>query len=402
MKYHFPAFDGLVYQQILDLIADKKEFSVSESADSDFVFINYQVIFVDTFPPVETDSHALLRELRGICFNKKTGQCISRPYHKFFNMNEREETQEHNINIEHYDVLQKLDGSMIRPLPIRIKEGDDYVFRLATKAGITDVAMNAETFIADKTKYYMFFAYCYRYGMTPIFEWCSRQNKIVVDYPKDNLILTGMRFITSGSYIPYPTMLKYAQTFDIPCVQVYDIANVKEYISTLQDDEGVVLRHKLNGHMVKVKCDWYLTRHRAIDLLSQEKDIIKLIVEEQLDDLLPTVPVDVQDKLKAFQDKINHGMINAANTIAIAFTKLRSLPGADDKRTFAVKYVQALPSDLHDKFSKYLYRAHGSQQNWNMAETVLLPIIKKEVLDGCTSSTKLYRIRHLIGNAEWI
>ena len=50
-------------------------------------------------------------------FDKLTGKCINRPFHKFFNINgELEECSSKNIKLkdkEHY-WLEKLDGSMVR------------------------------------------------------------------------------------------------------------------------------------------------------------------------------------------------------------------------------------------------------------------------------------------------
>jgi hypothetical protein len=37
--------------------------------------------------------------------------------------------------------------------------------------------------------------------MTPIFEWCSRNQRIVVDYPEDMLVLTAVRDNIEGVYI---------------------------------------------------------------------------------------------------------------------------------------------------------------------------------------------------------
>jgi len=157
------------------------------------------------------------RECRGLIFDTATGKLLSRPYHKFFNVGEREETAINKINLyEPHVVLEKLDGSMIRPIPT--KEG----FRLATKAGITDVAMNAEVFIADKTNYRQFILEMIDDRKTAIFEWCSRKNRVVVDYPEDQLILTGIRDKENGNYVPYYKMASIASYANIPVVKAAD------------------------------------------------------------------------------------------------------------------------------------------------------------------------------------
>ena len=212
MNYTFPEINHI--DDVIPHIEDRPEFKVMNKGW--YTVINYMVAFEDTFSLIRERSHYNMwvrRECRGLIFNTATGELISRPYHKFFNVGERDETQYGNINwnMPHV-ILEKLDGSMIRPIPTL--EG----FRLGTKAGITDVAMNAEVFIGDKPQYGTFIRAMIEGGMTPILEWCSRKNRIVVDYPEDQLILTGIRNLTKGNYLPYFNMVELASHYDIPYV----------------------------------------------------------------------------------------------------------------------------------------------------------------------------------------
>ena len=140
-----------------------------------------------------------------------------------------------------------------------------YGFRLVSKAGVTSVAMNAEVFIADKPHYGTFIRKCIQKGTTPLFEFCSRKNRIVVDYPEDNLILTGMRYNHTGSYLTYAVMKSYASAWNIPVVKAVDglaVQNIELFVKQVRewdDGEGVVLRFD-NGHMCKVKSADYVLR----------------------------------------------------------------------------------------------------------------------------------------------
>ena len=171
MNYDFPEINHI--DDVIPHIEDWQEFKVMEK--DWYTVINYMVAFDETFSLVRERSHhnmKIRRECRGLIFDTATGKLISRPYHKFFNVGEREETAINKVNLyEPHVVLEKLDGSMIRPIPT--KEG----FRLATKAGVTDVAMNAEVFIADKTNYREFILELIDDRKTPIFEWFSRKNQ---------------------------------------------------------------------------------------------------------------------------------------------------------------------------------------------------------------------------------
>ena len=205
MNYTFPTITNI--NDVLPHIEGREEFRVFDKEW--YTVVNYMVNLEDTFPSITVAGgsakmraaraleNAMRRECRGLIFDKE-GNLISRPYHKFFNIGEKQETHQNKVNLnDPHVILEKLDGSMIRPIPT--KEG----FRLATKAGVTDVAMNAETFIADKPQYSELINYCIENNLTPIFEWVSRKNRIVVDYPEENLILTAVRHNTTGEYLPY-------------------------------------------------------------------------------------------------------------------------------------------------------------------------------------------------------
>lgn len=171
-NYKFPIITDI--EQVRSAIANKEEFY--EADKGDHIIFNYTVNFDKTFPEVETEEDAILRECRGIIFDKATGKIIRRPWHKFFNINEKVETRAINLDwSKPYRVFEKLDGSMIAPYKI----GDKVL--IGTKMGETEVAKNAENFILGNSSYQDFINYCLERNITPIFEWCSRKNRIVVD-----------------------------------------------------------------------------------------------------------------------------------------------------------------------------------------------------------------------------
>ena len=98
MFYDFPEIKTI--QDVLPHIEGRDEFKVIEK--DWYTVINYAVAFEDTFSLIRERSHhnmKIRRECRGLIFDTTTGQLISRPYHKFFNAGEREETQLNKINL---------------------------------------------------------------------------------------------------------------------------------------------------------------------------------------------------------------------------------------------------------------------------------------------------------------
>lgn len=208
MFYKFPHIEHI--DQVLPAIEGSTEFIVAERGD--FKVINYLVNMPDTFPPMHTAGgsakmreqamlhKAIRRECRGLIFCSNTGRILRRPLFKFFNINERDETSLKNLDFTlPHKVYTKLDGSMISPFEVGYKSG---VVRFGTKMGITEVSKQAEDFIMKNSRYMSFSMWCIENDITPIYEWTSRKNRIVIDYPEDNLILIACRHMITGEFFP--------------------------------------------------------------------------------------------------------------------------------------------------------------------------------------------------------
>jgi RNA ligase len=386
ITYDFPYITHI--NDVLPHISGKDEFRVMEK--DWYTVINYAVAFEETFKWDHNDpvGSAVRRECRGLIFNTETGNLISHPYHKFFNAGEKEETQLHKINLyEPHVVLEKLDGSMIRPIPT--PEG----FRLGTKAGITDVAMNAEVFVADKPHYARFIHKCLLINVNPIFEWCSRKNRVVIDYPEDNLILTAMRYNDTGFYLDYEVMKNYADAWSIPVVQAVDglaVQNIELFVKQVREwetEEGVVVRFD-NGHMCKVKADDYVLRHKSKDSISQEKNVLQTILDDAVDDLVPLLAPDDAERLQRFQNAFWACLEDVACDLADLFvTGNTKYP---DKKDFAVEFVQKI---LIPKYAPIMYAmkaGKGSQE-------VLIEQIRKSL----GSQQKIDTARWMFGGIDW-
>lgn len=387
MNYEFPVINNL--KEVVHHIGDWEEFKVMEK--DWYTVVNYVVAFEETFSFVPRRSvlnAKIRRECRGLIFDTSTGNLISRPYHKFFNVGEREETQLDKIDLtKPHIVLEKLDGSMIRPIPT--KEG----FRLATKAGITEVAMNAEVFIADKPEYADFISLMiYNVGATPIFEWVSRKNRIVVDYPDDQLILTAIRDNISGKYLPYETLVGWGSYYNIPVVKSIagnetDITRVVEHIRKWDDGEGVVIRFE-DGHMVKIKADDYVLRHKSKDAINQEKNVIETIITDAVDDLIPLLTPEDADRIRKFEKAFWLSIDDLAFEMAELFVKGNT--EYPDKKDFAVEFVQKQVKGIH---APIMYAIKGGKG----AKDVIIGMISKSL----STQTKIDQSRWLFGGLKW-
>ena len=293
MNYTFPIIRHI--DDVLPHIEGRDEFVVAERDDYDV--INYVVAMQDTFDMADRDDlgGAVRRECRGLIFYKD-GTLMSRPFHKFFNVNEREETQAHDfVMTQNHVVMEKMDGSMIRPVLC-----GDYL-RLGTKMGVTEVAMKAEAWLAGQDPALKaWLRKCVEDGVTPLFEWCSRDNQIVLDYARDDLVYLGTRDNATGAYVmdtscPFTVVPQYGSV-DVSLDDYVERQRVAE------EREGDIIRFA-DGHMVKIKNDWYVRIHKALDRIRFDRNIVKLILHQEVDDLLPLLPTGDADRVREFERK---------------------------------------------------------------------------------------------------
>jgi RNA ligase len=383
MNYDFPQIKTI--DDVLPHISGREEFLVMEKEG--YTVIKYVVAFEDTFQWDSNDpvGSAIRRECRGITFDAE-GNLICRKYHKFFNVGEKEETQLNKINLyEPHIVLEKLDGSCVIPQP----SPDGFV--LTTKSGVTDISQQAEVFISDKPHYAKFIHSMFDGKLTPIFEWVSRKNRIVVDYENDNLILTAIRNTEMGNYLPYFNMLDLAEHWNIPVVQAVDglaVQNIELFVKQIrewEDSEGVVLRFD-TGHMVKIKSDQYVLRHKTKDAINQEKNVISIILNDDVDDLIPLLTPEDATRIQEFQHAFWLSFEDVAGEIYDLYRQIDKGQSQKDFALFAVSSV--LPH-----YQPFMFKLRKGFP----IKDLLIEQIRKSL----SSQTKIDAARWMWGNLDW-
>lgn len=301
MRYQFPEIRTI--DDVLPHLEGRKEFVVANRGDH--TIINYAVAFADTFPEVVSLREAVLRECRGITFRNSDGAIIRRPYHKFFNVGERDETRPDVIDElmdETAVSLEKMDGSMISPFCVSRFDVTESNLRWGTKMGVTDVAEFVTPFLKKNPNYVDFARVAVEGGFTPIFEFCSRKNRIVVDYPEDRLTLTAVRNMVTGIYVGYEGLVDLAEAWGIEVVQPLT------FDKSARDVEGVVIRLR-EGHMAKMKAESYLRIHKAKDKINVEKNTVDAILAGEMDDILPELGQEDRDKVKNLEVALHQFLV---------------------------------------------------------------------------------------------
>ena len=386
--YTFPHIRHI--DDVLPYLADRPEFRVTER--DWYTVVGYKVMGPDTFTHETDYGTRVLRECRGLVFETETGRILSRPLHKIFNAGQIAETELGEIDVSaSHVVLNKLDGSMIRTIPT--PEGE---FRLGTKAGITDTSLRAEDYVSAQPDYVKFIRMCIKAGYTPVFEWCSRQDRIVVDYgPEDTLTLLALRDTVSGEYMSYHAHADYGRYWGIrvvDAVRVDRISDIEDFVAGVRESvgrEGVVLRYE-DGHMVKIKSDDYVMRHRAVDGLRTERDALRVVLDDTVDDLIPILPRADAERLVNYQRDVSLALDTTERIVSELFAD--GVARYPDKRNFATRFVQN-HHDVNPAYAPILYAMYGGQN----PRSVLTDLLSKSL----GSETRFEGVRWIVEGSAW-
>ena len=215
---------------------------------------------------------------RGLIVDTDTGEVLARPFRKFFNLNTgfRPETQEENLPVYRPRVLEKLDGSL----------GIFYTYAgmsyIATRGSFaSDQAKWATEWYTDyKTEYFRSHVECHpgpsgHYqltwpeGYTPLFEIIYKENRIVVSYEYEGLVLLGLVNIEDGTELPPEIVSEWGKRNGLRVAEEYvdfDLGKCKAFAAP--NREGFVLQYWSSDTKtvlrLKIKTDDYVRLHKVI------------------------------------------------------------------------------------------------------------------------------------------
>ena len=343
MIYDFPVIER--FDDVLPHIEGRPEFSVLNR--DGYLFVNYNVIEEKTFDLTEPGG-AIRREMRGIAFEADTGRIASRCFQKFFNYRERKETQAENIDwSQGYTPLEKLDGSMVRPLVI------DGQLVLTTKRGLSDASMDATNWMREQgAALHAALRKAYDAGVTPIMEWVGPSNQIVVKYSNPRLVLLAVRDNRTGAYLE--------DDFGIPLDRVQEHprwaswpGSFDEKIDRLRQEEGeegIVVRFP-GGGMMKAKNAWYSRIHYILSEIygaGYKRHVVQLILDEQLDDVMPFLHGEKRKMVQDFERDFWHGFHDASARVANLVKQARASHGQDQK-AIATQFAPSIEDPMDKK-----------------------------------------------------
>tara|TARA_B100000745_G_C20142153_1_gene391610 strand:- start:1418 stop:2188 length:771 start_codon:yes stop_codon:yes gene_type:complete len=232
-------------------------------------------------------------------------------------------------------------------------------------------------------------------GLSPIFEYVAPDNKIVVEYEKENLILTGFRNRHHGNYAQPSMMENFAGSSNVPFVNpafdpVSDGVDFHNFLRDLKDDrEGVVIRFT-DGHMLKIKTEKYALVHRSKNFMN-DKDVVTGIVHGTLDDIKPYLVEDDRKAVERFEVDFWNGVNDTIQKLMQSVKEIQ--------KQFKTPKEFALAEDppFYDQRLKGLIFTLAFKDLNDDSETLardgIVNVLKKNVGSG----PKIDQVRHLFG-----
>jgi hypothetical protein len=219
------------------------------------------------------------------------GNVVARPFKKFFNIEEGKHTP-----TSEFEVYEKMDGS----LGILFNYKGEWVF--ATRGSFTSEQSVKGFEMLQKYDYQKLHT-----DYTYLFEIIYQENRIVVDYPFEGLILLGMIETNTGYEVDLHgegvdvRLKNLIYNLEFKVVKKYD--GIEDYtkLKSLIDNnaEGFVVRFS-NGDRMKIKGEEYLRLHKIMPSVSTTGIWEMLSNGDDVNELLKDVPDEFYKKIQNY------------------------------------------------------------------------------------------------------
>jgi len=214
--------------------------------------------------------------MRGITFRSDTKELLALPLHKFWNLNENEFVTDkifENKKILH--VSEKYDGSLVYFFMLNNK-----LFCKTKLNCYAEQACWAMDIVNKKSDLKDFIVKQISSGFTPMFEFISPRNQIVVLYSREELKYICSRSMNTGLY----DFCDYG----LESVDKYSFTDVEKIMSAINSSdknrEGFVVVFE-DHSMIKIKTTDYFNLHKIRENIYNENTLAEMILSEKLDDV---------------------------------------------------------------------------------------------------------------------
>ena len=299
------------YEQCVEMcsVADSPFYETKLTVDGYPVSVfNYRLAQSKDFDlPIPEKPEVKGHEMRGITFVfNKDGSLFNRYLllEKFFNLNQVAQSMYSVVkNYKIKFINNKEDGSIAS----FVKLPNGKVLGKSKMGFDNDQAVGINRVYKTNPHVKSFVDWCLNNNISPIFEYVSPDNRIVLRYPGQELILLRLRDNKTGRHIDIRDHLDKVKDIRIAPFEddVKDLDHLIELTATQVDKEGSIVTCEDEfgrDFFFKIKTPWYIERHGLLtEDIYREHIIIGYILDDKIDDILGQIP---QDEKEA-HDRIN-------------------------------------------------------------------------------------------------
>jgi len=272
------------------------------------------------------ERYPLLLDCRGTVVTAG-GEVAAKGFKKFFNAGERPDTRLDALAmLGAPEVTHKLDGSMCVLYPYA---GG---YRMTTRGSFTSSQAARATEIWDE-RYATTLTGLLDRELTYIFELVGPENRIVVAYEREGLILIGLIVTSTGQELSYADVEREARRLGLPHVEEEPLRGDWQALmrEVRPNFEGFVLFWPAHNLRVKVKLEDYVRLHRIISGLSERVVWEHLRAGTGLDTVREVVPEEMRPWLDATAVGLGarHATLVAAVERVVALVRAAGLDPAD-------------------------------------------------------------------------
>jgi RNA ligase len=348
-------------EEALKTLEGREEFMVKR--DDGLVILDYLITFPDTF-------EGLRRNFRGVTFNETSGEIVSLPLHKFFNVGQTEETQFHALQHCTATIYEKLDGSMIH---FYVHPGRGELLASTRKSSSTSQALAALK-IAKSQNMESKILESINEGWTPIFEYVAANNQIVVEYDHPRLVYLISRNRKTGEY-----RFEEDRFVDVANRYVFEFAKIDEMMDRTEF-EGYVC-HLDNGMIVKKKTEWYLERHRCVDMTMRPKyRLYEAVYNGVMDDIIPIAPDRLRPRLEEVYRAAQQDFLDESRRLEALAVECRVYAVGEGEREQRKGYALHVQANHKDDMSVLMLLYQGRDFT-GLLQEILVEGYKKKYPD---------------------
>ncbi len=250
-------------------------------------------------------------QARGLILDGQ-GTIVARPFTKFFNYQDYQNSEMGELPREEYRIYEKLDGS----LGILYKLNGRPC--LATRGSfVSDQAVTGTKILQER-----YGSYDFEGGKTYLFEIIYPENRIVVDYKgRSDVVLLAIINTETGQ------TLDLDGDYPFPIVETFPMQPLDKLLATQRKNtEGFVLQFQPSGLRVKIKHDEYVRLHRLLTGVSS-KTIWELLKSGQpLEQILEMVPDEFYNWVGDVEKNLQQQYGDFARDAQAAYNKVKKLP----------------------------------------------------------------------------